>query len=917
MFVGRERELRLLTGLTRAGVTGGAGAAIHGEPGIGRSALLARVAQLYPERVLWVRGSEAESTLPFAALADLLLPLQPHFDELPGVQRKALETSLALRGGPRLGSLAVCAAALSVLAAAADQQPLLLLVDDFQWLDVSSQQVLLFVARRLSADPIVALFAVREQPPLADPALGLPTVRLTGLAPAECRALVAARGIAVTDCVLDLLVERAGGNPQALLDSLAVRPEHAELSLGESLRRAWTGGLDQLPEPTQTALYVVAAAGTASTASIEPVLATLGGSLADLAPAERGGLIQVCDHRPALHHPLLRSIVIDRTPLGVQVRVHRAFAEHAEGPQRAVHLAAAAVGPDESMAEELVSTAKVARERGAYRTAAQVLGQAAELTADPERRSERLLAAATDALVGGQPGVADAYCERARVVPVPPPVAADIEVVRGRALSWLGHSSRAVDELTRAAESIRETDPGRAARLLAEAALPAAAANRITAMLDVARRSELLHAGTGEPGWPGLAVSAAAHVLAGRTDAGRDRLERADRLAPSADPVWDAEHLVLLARTAMWLEERDRATAAVGAVLDGARGRGAPRTFGHALTLRAELAWWSGHWAAADADAAEAARWAEELGQDDLAAAAALVAARLDASRGNLADCRLRTCEIVRSVGPYGSGCAGVQRHAVLGLAALGVGELSEAVELLELAVATADAAQLSAPTAVPFMGDLVEAHIRAGNPERAGDLLSRLDDSAAETGLVFPAAAAARCRGMLADDPDLAGVHFAEAARLHALVAVPFEAARTRLCEGEALRRLRRPAAARPVLRAALTAFDGLGARPWAARAEAELAATGLHRPPRPADQAVSLDALTPQELQIARVVAEGLNNVEAAAVLYLSRKTIEAHLTRVYRKLGLRSRTDLARVFAPLRDRPRVTPAADRGGT
>ena len=301
---------------------------------------------------------------------------------------------------------------------------------------------------------------------------------------------------------------------------------------------------------------------------------------------------------------------------------------------------------------------------------------------------------------------------------------------------------------------------------------------------------------------------------------------------------------------------------------------------------------------------AEAARWGEELGQIGATALAVAVRARLDASRGDLAACHARMAEITRRAAPYGLGSIAVARPAVLGLAALGTGELAQAVEELELAHTAATACGLAAPTAVPFMGDLAEAHVRIGDAARTVELLAWLD-AAAKGGLAYPALAAARCRGLLADDPDLARCHFGKALQLHRLLPAPFELARTRLCEGEALRRLRRPAAARPLLRAALAAFDALGARPWAARATAELAATGQHRIPRPPATAV-LDTLTPQERQIARAVAEGLNNVEAAAALYLSRKTVEAHLTRVYRKLGLRSRTDLARVLAQLPDHP-----------
>jgi DNA-binding CsgD family transcriptional regulator len=911
-FVGRERELRLLTGLAHVNRSGGAAAVVHGEEGIGKTSLLDRVAEERGTRALRVRGSAEESTLPFAAIADVLLPLRDEFAQLPAVQCEALEISLALRNGPLVAPLAVCAAALGVLAAAAEREPLLVLVDDFHWVDSSSQQVLLFVARRLTLDRVVVLCAVRDQPPIPDPTFGLPSVHLRGLNPAECRALVALRGAEVPDSVLEPLVEQAHGNPRALLESIAAwrqdirRPPDVAVPHRRSMRHAWTQVIDELPEATRTALYVVTAGQAGPENGIEPVLEALGSSLADLAPAERRGLVEVRSRAPDLRHPLLRSVVAERTPLGVRVLVHRAWAEHSDGPHRAGHLAAATIGPDEAVARELVKGATSARSRGAYGTSAQVLGQAAELTPEPGMRAERLLAVATDALIAGQAANAIARSQEALTFRSDPSFSADVALVTGRALTGMGHPGRAAEEMLRAAEAVESHDRDRATRLFAEAALPAATTNRIGLMLAVARRGDERAAADGEPSLPCVAVSAAAHVLAGHTTVGRTRLAAGFRLAAAADPVWDAEHLVVLARAGMWVEEDDRARAGVGAVLVEARRRGATWIVGHALTVRGELAWWSGHWAAAAADAAEAERWGEEFGQAGGTALAATIQARLDAVRGNLAACAARMSSVTRDVGPYGIGSMAVQRPAVLGLAALGVGELGEAAEELELAWEAAVAGDLASTTAVPFAADLVEAHIRAGNVARAAEVLAWLEASAAESGLVYPTAAAARCRGLLADDLDAARHHFAETARLHGLHPAPYEQARSLLCEGEALRRLRRPAAARPVLRMALTTFDSLGARPWAARAEAELAATGEHRVSRPESRSASLDVLTPQEMQIARVVADGLNNVEAAAALYLSRKTVEAHLTRVYRKLGLRSRTDLARVFGRLQAPP-----------
>ena len=252
-----------------------------------------------------------------------------------------------------------------------------------------------------------------------------------------------------------------------------------------------------------------------------------------------------------------------------------------------------------------------------------------------------------------------------------------------------------------------------------------------------------------------------------------------------------------------------------------------------------------------------------------------------------------------QDVEPQGVGCLAVCNAAALGLCALSCGDLTTAIDHLERAWDAAQAAGLGNPNVVPFAGDLAEALARAGAAERAEQVLAWLQDRADATGLVYPRAAAARARGILAHDPAEAEAWFARARSAYQRQPMPFEQARTLLCEGEALRRARRPAASRRPLRHALTIFNGLGARPWAARAMTELDATGARAGARNDTSTSAMDSLSPQELQVARAVGRGLNNIEAAAALFVSRKTVEAHLTRAYRKLGIRSRTELTRLM------------------
>jgi DNA-binding CsgD family transcriptional regulator len=296
------------------------------------------------------------------------------------------------------------------------------------------------------------------------------------------------------------------------------------------------------------------------------------------------------------------------------------------------------------------------------------------------------------------------------------------------------------------------------------------------------------------------------------------------------------------------------------------------------------------------ADATESLQWAQELNQAGLIGYSLSQLSRIEAARGDRERCEAHVERARRDVEPRGVGCLAVYNLAALGLCALSCGELAVAIEHLECAWTAGQAAGLGNPDVVPFAGDLAEALARAGDVERAEQVLDWLQERADTTGLAYPRAAAARARGILARDIAEAEAWFARAGSAHQMRPMPFEHARTLLSEGEALRRAHRPAAARPPLRRALTLFRGLGAWPWLTRTMTELAATGVRADASNGTSPSALDTLSPQELQVAQAVGRGLSNIDAAAALFVSCKTVEAHLTRAYRKLGVRSRTELA---------------------
>ena len=920
-LVGRARERRLLDGLVESVEGGGVAVVIAGEAGVGKTALLRHVADLASRqglRVLAARGEESEAVLAFATLTDLLSPLREKFGELPSAQRQAMEVCLALSSAPAAGPLAACAGALGVLASAADEQPLAILVDDFQWVDPESRQVLLFAARRLAAERIVMLLAVRDEPGVQPPGRGLPILRIGGLSVAECAELARGMGADISGPTLRSLVELTDGNPLAVLENLVGATEGlvtfkpGRLTLGVALENAWGRVFEELPENTRHALFVVATDAISGGHHVEAALDALRLSLGSLAPAERRGLVRTVDGQIQLRHPLMRPVVVGRTPLWAKTAACRTLAAVAGGHLRAWYLAAAATGPDDAIAEALTAAATDARQRHGYGASARTWRRAAELTADHGMRATRLLRAATDSYLAGDSAAAVAWCQEALAHCHSPAFAVEAELILGRARTWAGDPLPAFDGLVRAAAAIQPVNPAGAAALLAEATLPAAMTGRVHLARQVAEQVEELWE-DGSLGAAGagasltvLAMVAEAFALAGEVDRTARYQLRAVPMLQSADLAAEYQGAAVLAQADIWAERYEQSRLCLGAVVDMGRRVGAPAILSLALGLSRELGWWTGRWNSAYADATEALQWAEEMNQVGLIGQALSQLSRITAARGDHERCQEHVERARRDVEPHGVGCLAVCNPAALGLCALSRGDLMTAIDHLECAWDAAQAAGMGNPNVVPFAGDLAEALARAGAAERAEQVLAWLQDRADATGLVYPRAAAERARGILARDPVEAEAWFARARSAYQRQPVPFEQARTLLCEGETLRRARRPAASRQPLRNALTLFNRLGARPWAAKAIAELDATGIRADTRNDKSKSVLDSLSPQELQVARAVGRGLNNIETAAALFVSRKTVEAHLTRIYRKLGIRSRTELTLLLVARDDDP-----------
>ncbi|WP_328506337.1 LuxR C-terminal-related transcriptional regulator [Streptomyces sp. NBC_00391] len=902
-----------------AGGAGGAALLLWGAPGIGKTALLDYAAEratagtsgAAPATVLRARGVETETVLPFATLGDLLMPHSSLFRELPGAQRSALESCLALSGDPADppgNPYAACMGALNVLAALGDERPVVVLVDDLHWVDPSSQRVLLFVARRLSSERVALALGSREDHGESGPRRSIPAVQVGGLAPEECATLLDGR---VTPNVLADLVRISGGNPLALREiasgltdeqARGERPLLDPPSLGSHLERAWAARIDALPDPARRALVVLAASRSAAAGPLRKALEAAGLSLDALSPAEEDGLITATADGLDFHHPVLRALVLGRAPLAHRYAAFQALAEVSTGPLHAWYRASATPGPDEEAAAALAAAAAEARRRSAFGESALAWRRAAELTPDPAPRADRLHHAASDALLSGSPA-GPQWCEEALRITPDPAVRAAIQGLLGRMYTWKGETAQAYGLLVNAADAVRDTDRTRACLLLAEATAAARLDGHVPAAVHVAERSLALASESGPERWYSLTLLGGALVMSGRTAEGRAMLEAADRHGTGGDPVRDQQVYAIAGQAWSRVEEFVRGRRLLNTAVESARQHSAVGVLGFTLAVRGELETRIGQWASARGDLTEALRWAEELGQLTCVSYALYCLARLEALRGDRVECEEHVARARRECGAYGIGCQEFHMTAVLGLSALAHGDHDAAADQLEQTLSLAVEQGIGNPEVVPFAADLAEAHVRAGNAARAVEVVSWLEERARETGLASAEAAAARVRGLMAGTPEEAEAYFGAALQAHQRTTGPFDWARTLLCEAEVLRRYRRPGAARAPLASALACFERLGAVPWARRAASELAAAGGMLKSTAQSSAGGmggvLDQLTPQEFQVSRAIARGLNNTEAAASLFVSRKTVEAHLTRVYRKLHVRSRTDLTRLL------------------
>jgi DNA-binding CsgD family transcriptional regulator len=888
VLVGRELECGRIDGLLDAARAGARGAlVVAGDPGIGKTSLLEyAIGRSQDMRVVRTRGVEAEASVPFAGLADLLMPLGDALAGLPIRQAEALESALALGPARPVDRLAVLVGTLNLLCAAAADRPVLAVADDAHWLDQASADAIAFASRRIGADRVAVLIATRSGGPVQ-----LPVVRPTPLSPEDSRRLLADRGVPEAD--VGDAVRNAGGNPLALLElaESSAREPHA---LPTTLEEAYAEMVAALPDDARTAVLVLAACRSGRAAVVGRALATCGISEAAFAAAQRAGLVESPGAAIGIEfrHPLIRSAAYATAEPVERRRVHAALAAACVEPEleweRVAHRAEAATEPDEDLALALERLAADVRLRGGGAATADWYLKSAALSSDGEARTRRLLAAGEAAQTGGRPAATAAILAQLDTAVLAPVDRARVERLRGRGEARSGSTLAASSRFLAAAEALAPHDAEAAAALFVEAVDPSIRAGRPRQALAAAERAQVLaRSGDGAGLEARLARSASLVFLGDAVAAAHDVDAASEAVGRTPAVATDLQLRAYLGMVLAFAERLGPAESTLDQLIDECEGS-APGALTYPLISRSWLRRITGAWDGAQADAQRAVRLARQLGRRSDECWGLSILTWLGAARGRLNPTALEHQVTLADELelPYQRLCA----HAALGLQALAAGRADEAAVDLVAAVQIKRSCGIADATTRPVIGaDLVEALVRLGRMDEAAAEAGRLQTEAIRSERPSALGLAERARALVAPN----GEGFGRAWDFHAEGVDVFEQARTSLAWGDALRRGGRRVEARRRLEEAREQFGALGATPWEEQAISALGRSGrvLRRDPRDRDE------LTPAELEVASLVAEGKMNKEIAAALWMSEKTVEAHLSRIYRKLGLRNRAELAR--------------------
>jgi len=898
-LIGRDSEIAAVE-LLLAGIGDGGGSlVVLGDPGIGKSALAAVASRRAADRgmrVLACAGVPREAHLSFAGLHQLLRPVLAEAGGLPRGQRDALRTALGVGKGVAPALSLVGLATLELLAAGAGRAPVLVVAEDVHWLDSSTCEVLAFVSRRLGADPVGLVGTAREAElednPLAG--AGLAELRLGPLDPAAAAALLDATAV-LDPAVRQWVLEEAAGNPLALVELSVTASQHDSrwalngwIPLTRRLEQAFASRLPGLPAVTLTALLAAALDdGDALTEVLAAASLVTGTpvSVADLGDAVAAGLAEVDGQSVRFRHPLVRSAVGEAAGPAARQAMHQALAQVLAGvPDRQVwHRAAASLGPDEEVAANLEAAAVRAERRGAIAEQAQALAAAARLSPGLARGGQRLIRAAWAFKDLGRLQTALRLLDEAESLDLEPGDRLRLSWAREVAGAAARSGTRPLAALAEVADQMRQDgDVDQALDTLENVALRCFWSNpdRSTSRRMTAVAEAMPVAGDDPRLLFVLALSGpAGHGAAVLTQLGRHQ--------PGSGTAYQ-DYLLGYAAAAVGAARRPWGFLTAAAA--GLRARGWLGVLGDVLLNQGWQALLLGQAGLAGPAAEEATRLLGEGGRPLWAACAQLVQAVLAGRRGDTTTATELTAQAERVLLAAGVPPLLAQVQLARGTAALGAGRHDEAYEQLARIFDPQDAAYHPHVRAWALV-DLAEAAAAGGRyHDAARRHRAELIPEAAATGSPLLRASLAVAAPMLATgDPE----PLFDAAFSAGLAAWPLHRARLQLAYGMWLRRRQQAGDSRAPLRSARDTFDALGADAWAQRARRELRAAG-ERSGQPAPRA--LDLLAPQELQIARLAAEGLSNREIGQQLYLSHRTVRNHLYRIFPKLGITSRTELA---------------------
>jgi DNA-binding CsgD family transcriptional regulator len=900
-LIGRDEELRVLTSLIDQVTDGGAAIVLLGDPGIGKTSLL-RVAadrgRAVGHQVLAATGIQAEEHLPFAGLHHLLRPVLGDVDQLPATQQEALRTALGLSEAPPPQPFMIALATLNLLAGVAADRPVLVLVDDVQWLDQPTQDVLTFIARRVSSDPVVVIGVVRRGHDIAFAAAGLPELDLRGLDAAAARDVLASHAADLSYADQERIFRQAAGNPLALVElPLAIRVAADSgletvpglVPLTSRLERTFAARIADLPPLTRDAVLVAAVDSADDVPEILAGASALAGqpvTVAALETAMASGLLRFDDLHVHFRHPLVRSSVLQLETVTRRSAANAALAEVlADEPYRRTwHRAQSVSGQDDEVADELETAHLASLRRGSASEAIWALERSAQLTTDSAKRGRRLLLAAEHAFGLGRADLVDQLLTRAARTSL-----SSLDQAR---MAWLreifndgvpGDAERVFSLCGAALEAIAAGDSGLALNLLLGAALrgwwadtgPAARAR-------VAEVAHLVEGGADDPRYAAV-LGVSDPVLQGKEVAG---ILGAVVLESVADPA----ALWMLGMAAHAIQSPVHAADFLGRADTRLRQQGRLGLLVQVLTMQVLDNLELGNWDRAASCTEEAKRLAEETGQPIWDIGRLLLPAMLVALRGDSERAEEMAAELEQAAGVGRLNDMFCCVQLIRGWGLISAGRYAEAYAALARLFDPADPAFHMSDRYHGVMF-LAEAAVHAGRVKDARLVMAKLEAEALTTPAPTLHRQLSYARAVLADDNE-AETLFAEALRAD-LTRWPWLRARLQLAYGQWLRRQRRVAESRSPLRAAQITFDLIGARSWGDQARSELRAAGeriqAHGPS-------AQDILSAQELQIARLAAEGLSNREIGERLYLSPRTVGTHLYRMFPKLEVTSRAQLA---------------------